>query len=619
MNKEQQDKLPLQITSVLAIVSVALGAFLYDSTLKSDRPGDIRIERSAIVGQQVLARLWEDPFEAIARHRTNEDADPKSRNHVHSLEKLHQQIWSDPQPITMIAVMVDSDPYAEGKEQRLRKRYAVLSALGEAGYVPIDGEHIDYFDTGENMNVPYEWYELNSIKHATGPQRDRKVLIVWLLDDWTYQHSGATHCSIMRDGHGGFLHDMATLVCNLRSPSQTSETFHVRILGPGVSRMVRQWIDELTNLVNDRRSVSALFVKRYLQNAQIFSYSATADPAVLYSGLENPARLDRNGEASHFRELEIQFERTISTDRELAEALVVELQQRGVDIPTEKANADHHDHIAIIAEWDTFYGRALPLTFMAAAQEGATRKAFADVVKELENQGAFPENRLSDPDDHHKWIHSYAYLRGLDGVTDGKASTGSEKKEKDSKKPGNDNAPNRFDTAYLERPEGQSQLDYIRRLAMAIERDNEQLKRRGTQFRAIGVLGSDVYDKLLILQALRKTFSNVIFFTTDLDARLAHPAVFDWSRNLVVASAYGLELNSFWQTETPPFRSSYQTALFLSTLKALGTSVSAPSETDVPRLYEIGRRGAVELPQGAALKSPATSYAEVDGCPVQIP
>ena len=42
------------------------------------------------------------------------------------------------------------------------------------------------------------------------------------------------------------------------------------------------------------------------------------------------------------------------------------------------------------------------------------------------------------------------------------------------------------------------------------------------------MLGSDVYDKLLILQALRPAFPRAVFFTTDLNARLAYPAlVFD--------------------------------------------------------------------------------------------
>ena len=62
--------------------------------------------------------------------------------------------------------------------------------------------------------------------------------------------------------------------------------------------------------------------------------------------------------------------------------------------------------------------------------------------------------------------------------------------------------------------------------------------------RAVGILGSDVYDKLLVLQALRPTFPNALFFTTDADTRFLHPAEFEWARGLVMLSGYGLETRS---------------------------------------------------------------------------
>lgn len=127
---------------------------------------------SALAGPQVLARLWEDPFEAVAWHYESEPEDPKHSSHTHSLTKLQQQLGSDQQSTTVMAVMVESDPYAEGKEQRLRKRYAVLSALGEAGYVPIDSEHIDYFGSGKDTPVSYEWYASSIPKGATRPRTE---------------------------------------------------------------------------------------------------------------------------------------------------------------------------------------------------------------------------------------------------------------------------------------------------------------------------------------------------------------------------------------------------------------------------------------------------------------
>ena len=90
--------------------------------------------------------------------------------------------------------------------------------------------------------------------------------------------------------------------------------------------------------------------------------------------------------------------------------------------------------------------------------------------------------------------------------------------------------------------------------------------------KAIGVLGSDVYDKLLVMHALKAYFPDTQFFTTDLDSRLYHEREMDATRNLLVASDFGLELNPNIKGETkiPPFRDNLQTATFVSTLMAVG-------------------------------------------------
>ena len=85
----------------------------------------------------------------------------------------------------------------------------------------------------------------------------------------------------------------------------------------------------------------------------------------------------------------------------------------------------------------------------------------------------------------------------------------------------------------------------------------------------MGILAGDVYDKLLLLQALKKEFPGIIFFTTDLDARLLQPSDYQWTRNLLIASHFGLRLQKSVQRSIPPFRDGYQTALFLSALLAI--------------------------------------------------
>src|SRR5262249_27703055 len=129
--------------------------------------------------------------------------------------------------------------------------------------------------------------------------------------------------------------------------------------------------------------------------------------------------------------------------------------------------------------------------------------------------------------------------------------------------------------------------------------------------RAVGVLGNDTYDKLLVLQALREGFPKAVFFTADLDARMVDADVIKWTRNVVVASAYGLTLNPDIQGTAPPFRDTYQTGLYLATLVALDPLTQALRSSDVeksfasPQLFEIGRTRPVALPSGVDKVCPA--------------
>jgi len=65
------------------------------------------------------------------------------------------------------------------------------------------------------------------------------------------------------------------------------------------------------------------------------------------------------------------------------------------------------------------------------------------------------------------------------------------------------------------RAEGPAQYDYLGRLRKRIEDLNQELFDRDQgSVAAIGIGGGDVYDTLLILQALRPSFPQAIFFTT---------------------------------------------------------------------------------------------------------
>ena len=120
---------------------------------------------------------------------------------------------------------------------------------------------------------------------------------------------------------------------------------------------------------------------------------------------------------------------------------------------------------------------------------------------------------------------------------------------------------------------GFGRFDYLERLAdqIALYEKDAKENRDSAGVLAIGILGNDVYDKLLVIQALRQRFPLKLLFTTDMDARLLYRDYRKWTRNTLVVSNFGLSLHPYIQESVPPFRDSYQTSLFYTTLVALGT------------------------------------------------
>lgn len=303
--------------------------------------------------------------------------------------------------------------------------------------------------------------------------------------------------------------------------------------------------------------------------------------------------------------------RTILTDDTLAYYLADELIRRDPDL---LSGDDEPYSIALITEWDTDYGRAWPETFCAAWD-----KRVGELDPSRKDDDSLVTSCLKDT--HRKQIKWFTYLRGVDGEAPVSADATLRKL---LRRVAEESAAAAGDKAKASSPppEGSSQIDYIMRLVAHLDRLDHgmqpdgsykpQLARfSGRRLRAIGVLGSDVYDKLLLLRALRKKFPHALFFTTDLDARYFDAAELDWSRNLIVASAFGLKLrdrmpeslgNFRLQENIPPFRDSYQTSLFFSTVLALrmpelrdNVELDEILASLTPRMYEIGLDGPVDL------------------------
>ena len=122
--------------------------------------------------------------------------------------------------------------------------------------------------------------------------------------------------------------------------------------------------------------------------------SPTAD-ALLWEGATSKRR---ENVAAKLKEWGLQFHNATCTDDQLASNVVSELELRGVYL----ANTNHS--VALISEWDTFYGRALPLTFAAELRRRAETTDFNTALRELKDGTAnWPSH-----------IYRFTYMRGCE-------------------------------------------------------------------------------------------------------------------------------------------------------------------------------------------------------------
>ncbi|MCV2355747.1 hypothetical protein LNV09_16510 [Paucibacter sp. B2R-40] len=363
----------------------------------------------------------------------------------------------------------------------------------------------------------------------------------------------------------------ASVIAN--APAQESEVDSSAGSAPQEARVFNKAEQVLScPLLADPRP--ALQGYRLLAGAKIFNSASTASSNMLDELRKQDLDAFLNEKFNRMLgdkpPVKIDFQRTISTDNELIKRLVAELQLR---LP-----ANEQRRLVVVAERDSIYSQSL--------------------VNEL-------QHRLKDF--HNLSFEPVYFFRGIDGVT-----------TRDAGRESNERAAASKATA-LEWPESRDQLDYLRRLASSLR--NSEAPGSGGPIGAIGILANDVHDKLLVLQALHDTFSDKVFFTTDMDARFLHPRVQAFTRNLIVATSLPLEFYPpkpglvDLQAGTPPLRDVYQTASYLAARRAACRSVecldeeklAASDALDNPSLYEIGRNGAVPLSGYALLNQPANS------------
>jgi hypothetical protein len=572
-----------KLTDVLfpGIFVAALSVVGYYSTrpaLTSARPDS---STPAYVGKAPIAppgmatmhaRIWEDPLLPYREPTTKPDdkEEVKESEPASPADVLESRV-RDATDFTCLAVLVPGGPDEESYEQRLRMRYAVVSALGQSGFSLKYNSRLTYADL-KDISVTASSTKSNSFTTST------KVRIPLKLYSRNIAHSGQAPehvlvCWIDEQVLGDRPLDTLQQIMDKLFPSRDmrSKKVKLRILGPTSSDM----LDSIWH--NDRKQ---------------WSHWGTEPPQLWCT---RATRYDERDAQDLAHRTGITFHRAIGTDDELQDALRWELFLRNA-WPKPKTQ----EKIVLVTEMDTSYGRAWthagrPFQSKCAGKEPCPEDRM-DLTVETGWRGPvdvkLPQLLNSDQ------LLVFSYLRGIDGRT----FHASSKKEGSDKDKGREGASSgRLVVPSATEPQtGSAQLDYLRRL------ERELTSREDSQsIKAIGIIGTDVYDKLLILRALRPHFPNAVFFTTDLDVELWHPDEMAWTRNLVVASHYGLTLNSDGlkppaksntghtppadcdseATDTAktspstvnhptPFRDSYQTALFYAVSQAVATKAS---------------------------------------------
>lgn len=644
MAEDEEKSASIPWLPIVTLAAVSSGVLLLFQQLTSSRPGggDPSLADNTFETQSIDARLWQDPLGV-----TTEDRQKQLSIKAHSVDefrKLMAAKWFPKRSIgpvredavypveeelrylqqlnrvLILAVMMPSGPYVEDVERRLRSRRAVIEGLGTAGYDPEKDHEIGYFlvpwvplqsditscvrslqqhrDEDERLAnswstgippartewgkvifkdtikvdkreerdspgllVPYEWCEQTTL--GENGKSLRHVLVLWLQDD---AFSDAPLARL-----ADFLSWFRLKLVSACGDRKFLPLPAVSVLGPDNSGTLQEMVKEADEDPWDSET------RECLATVHIYSSQASAAESQLLpkqSFAIPPVPIGRTCKylieqavRGHVFGSQFCFDRTNVTDDQITTTLWQELSRRGI----RRAG----DHVAIISEEDTFYARALATAFIQSRPKVAIPHASPSPID----------------------IRWYTYLRGIDGKLpqdegDDKGTKrqtqGNDRNSKGSLRP-------------TEQTEGLNQADDIRRLTNELKRLDQTWRSNGGSLRAVGLLGSDVYDKLELLKALRPMFPDAVFFTNHLDARMAHPDEWKEAHNLVVVSSFGLIMNGLPDVSTceryqnvAPFRDSGQTGLYEAVLASIGNPRVATG-SDSPQIAEIARDGYREL------------------------
>ena len=320
-------------------------------------------------------------------------------------------------------------PSVQGRSIRVFLRGIVrrgLSARGESAcFHSVSVRHCSWRtpttvgDDWVQLLVPFEWYLPQQGTNAN------KVLVLWLKEEAFDDHP---------------LQRLYFLTKQIGLPEfPAAKSNRLCVVGPRSSNTLKVLAKDTTSCPNDRPFVN------WIGKVELASPEATAPDAFLWPGEDqwDPGRKHTIEFCAIPPRLKL-MTNFIASDAFLATNLVTELNYRGIEV-----GPNGHDDIVLIAENDTLYGRSLPACFAAAygiAGQGTNSEAWGKLLGQCLT--TMPPR-----------LHCFSYLRGLDGKTAAQTEEQAATKRPDAVKTVQQvvGAGNRA--------EGDSQLDYVQRLA----------------------------------------------------------------------------------------------------------------------------------------------------------
>ncbi len=505
--------------SGIVIALLLLSAIVFqEDTLTGSRPDFTKLSLHPNTKlQQVPARPWEDPLQAVSRFRNNlleeqirsigakqrptpptpaatsetstaispyigSQLDVTDNFHGENRLKALFDTLSDQgvKRLTLLPYILHGGGYAEERESRLRSRQALVAAMARSQFFPMDGKRIAYWYreekfsdqnlpnvTGRPVIIPWEVFIGNDARN------NEAVLVLWLdgdnLDENPLRRLGR-YFGIL----GGLV------------PEKRFDTVNKRIMGPSTSGMLSEMIEEACAYYGEggeRRRENTLTDQQQgyyqeLQDSVMLSSRATAPPRWLPGCIQNPPHAAHPTQAAIVKlfdsgpvgikaadaapPLHIKFLPGIADDRQTLAEVVGELTKRNVR-PFCVGDAGWLFEIVLpCGNEDRSFRHHIAVISEVDTLYGRTLprvlcEEFANNAKNHEN----PDCASPDPG---SVLHRFGYLRGLDGEMPALATNKDKAKQETTDK----TAGLLENTEYLEPAHGPAQFDFLRRLSLSI-------------------------------------------------------------------------------------------------------------------------------------------------------